>query len=63
LSGYPYSKKPERVCYTPATTDTLSVTIVTFTDTPDSKTYKTAKMPDGRTWIAENLNYTPKSVR
>lgn len=29
----------------------------TFTDGRDGKSYKTAKMPDGRTWLAENLNY------
>jgi uncharacterized protein (TIGR02145 family) len=28
----------------------------TFTDTRDRKTYKTVKMPDGKTWMAENLN-------
>lgn len=28
-----------------------------FTDSRDGKTYKTVKMPDGETWMAENLNY------
>ncbi len=28
-----------------------------FTDPRDGKTYKTVKMPDGKTWMAENLNY------
>lgn len=28
-----------------------------FTDSRDGKTYKTVKMPDGKTWMAENLNY------
>jgi uncharacterized protein (TIGR02145 family) len=28
----------------------------TFTDTRDGKIYKTVKMPDGKTWMAENLN-------
>ncbi|MCQ2104323.1 MAG: fibrobacter succinogenes major paralogous domain-containing protein [Fibrobacter sp.] len=29
----------------------------TFRDPRDGKTYKTVKMPDGETWMAENLNY------
>jgi uncharacterized protein (TIGR02145 family) len=28
-----------------------------FTDARDGKRYKTVKMPDGKTWMAENLNY------
>jgi hypothetical protein len=32
----------------------------TFTDTRDGQTYKTVKMPDGKTWMAENLNYQTK---
>jgi uncharacterized protein (TIGR02145 family) len=28
----------------------------TFTDTRDGKIYKTVKMPDGKTWMAQNLN-------
>lgn len=28
-----------------------------FTDPRDGKKYKTVKMPDGKTWMAENLNY------
>jgi uncharacterized protein (TIGR02145 family) len=28
-----------------------------FTDPRDGKTYKTVKMPDGKVWFAENLNY------
>lgn len=28
-----------------------------FRDPRDGKTYKTVKMPDGETWMAENLNY------
>jgi uncharacterized protein (TIGR02145 family) len=32
-----------------------------FTDTRDGKTYKTVKMPDGKTWMAENLNYKVKN--
>lgn len=31
-----------------------------FTDSRDGKTYKTVKMPDGKTWMAENLNYKMK---
>jgi uncharacterized protein (TIGR02145 family) len=30
----------------------------TFTDPRDGKRYKTVVMPDGRTWFAQNLNYT-----
>ena len=29
----------------------------TFTDTRDGQTYKTVIMPDGMTWMAQNLNY------
>jgi len=32
----------------------------TLTDTRDRKTYKTTKTPDGKTWMAENLNYQPQ---
>jgi len=32
-----------------------------FTDKRDGKTYRTAKMPDGKVWMAENLNYQPQS--
>jgi len=28
-----------------------------FTDNRNGKSYKTVKMPDGKTWLAENLNY------
>jgi len=34
-----------------------SVTYDTFKDSRDGKKYRTIKMPDGRTWMAENLNY------
>jgi uncharacterized protein (TIGR02145 family) len=30
----------------------------TFIDPRDGKSYKTVVMPDGRTWFAQNLNYT-----
>jgi len=33
----------------------------TFTDKRDGKTYKTVKMPDGKIWMAENLNYETES--
>ena len=33
----------------------------TFTDTRDGQTYKTVKMPDGKTWMAQNLNYKTDS--
>jgi len=32
----------------------------TLTDERDGKTYKTVKMPDGKTWMAQNLNYKPQ---
>jgi len=32
----------------------------TFTDIRDGKTYKTVKMPDGKIWMTENLNYETK---
>ncbi|GBU21803.1 hypothetical protein R80B4_01703 [Fibrobacteres bacterium R8-0-B4] len=37
--------------------DTLPVTFGTLADARDGKTYKTAEMPDGKTWTAENMNY------
>jgi len=33
----------------------------TFTDERDGQTYKTVKMPDGKVWMAQNLNYKPES--
>jgi uncharacterized protein (TIGR02145 family) len=33
----------------------------TFTDERDGQTYRTVKMPDGRVWMAQNLNYKPES--
>ena len=33
-------------------------TTATFVDPRDGKQYKTVVMPDGRTWFAQNLNYT-----
>jgi len=35
----------------------------TFTDTRDGQTYKTAKMPDGKTWMAENLRFKAAKSR
>jgi len=32
-----------------------------FIDERDGKTYKTVKMPDGRVWMAENLNFETES--
>jgi uncharacterized protein (TIGR02145 family) len=40
-----------------ATSDTLSVTYDTLTDKRDGKSYRTVRMPDGKRWMAENLNY------
>jgi hypothetical protein len=34
-----------------------SAQTVTFTDARDGKQYKSVKMPDGKTWFAENLRY------
>jgi len=31
----------------------------TFTDERDKQVYRTVKMPDGRIWMAQNLNYKP----
>lgn len=33
----------------------------TFIDARDGKTYRTVVMPDGKTWMAENLNYRDSS--
>jgi uncharacterized protein (TIGR02145 family) len=33
----------------------------TFTDERDGQTYRTVKMPDGKVWMAQNLNYKPES--
>jgi uncharacterized protein (TIGR02145 family) len=37
--------------------DTATGATATFTDQRDGKQYKTVVMPDGKTWMAENLNY------
>jgi uncharacterized protein (TIGR02145 family) len=41
-----------------ASSSTVTGTIATFTDPRDGKKYKTVVMPDGKTWFAQNLNYT-----
>jgi len=33
----------------------------TFIDERDGQTYRTVKMPDGKVWMAQNLNYKPES--
>jgi len=33
----------------------------TFTDERDGQTYRTVRMPDGKVWMAQNLNYKPES--
>jgi uncharacterized protein (TIGR02145 family) len=39
-------------------TDTASPTAAgTLTDCRDGQTYRTVKMPDGKTWMAQNMNY------
>jgi uncharacterized protein (TIGR02145 family) len=40
------------------TAGTATGSTATFTDARDGKQYKTVVMPDGRTWFAQNLNYT-----
>jgi len=35
--------------------------IGTFTDERDGQTYRTVKMPDGKVWMAQNLNYKSES--
>jgi len=41
--------------------DRRVTTVAAITDPRDGQTYKTVKMPDGKTWMAENLNYAPKT--
>ncbi|MDR0692046.1 MAG: hypothetical protein LBF69_03300 [Prevotellaceae bacterium] len=40
------------------TAGTVTSATATFVDPRDRKRYKTVVMPDGRTWFAQNLNYT-----
>jgi uncharacterized protein (TIGR02145 family) len=40
------------------TAGTATGATATFTDPRDGKKYKTVVMPDGRTWFAQDLNYT-----
>jgi uncharacterized protein (TIGR02145 family) len=35
-----------------------TATLVPYMDPRDGKIYQTVKMPDGKTWFAQNLNYT-----
>ena len=42
--------------FAPPSTETGAT--ATFRDPRDGKPYKTVVMPDGRTWFAQNLNYT-----
>jgi uncharacterized protein (TIGR02145 family) len=39
----------------------MGETAGTFTDERDGQTYRTVKMPDGKVWMAQNLNYKPES--
>jgi len=39
----------------------LSITYDTLTDKRDGQKYRTVKMPDGKTWMAQNLNYETDS--
>jgi uncharacterized protein (TIGR02145 family) len=41
---------------------TVTGCIATFIDPRDGKRYKTVVMPDGKTWFAQNLNYTKDLV-
>ncbi|GBU22107.1 hypothetical protein R80B4_02012 [Fibrobacteres bacterium R8-0-B4] len=45
----------------PETPDTLPITYDTLIDGRDGKTYKTVKMPDGKVWMAQNINYQANS--
>jgi uncharacterized protein (TIGR02145 family)/uncharacterized repeat protein (TIGR02543 family) len=56
------SKKPKQET-APESPDTLSVTYDTLSDARDGKRYRTVKMPDGKTWMAENLNYQTDGSR
>jgi|GEM_PF-978963 len=38
--------------------ESSSSTAEPLTDPRDSKTYRTVQMPDGKTWMAQNLNFT-----
>jgi uncharacterized protein (TIGR02145 family) len=40
------------------TAGTATSATATFIDPRDGKSYKTVVMPDGKTWFAQNLNYT-----
>ena len=40
------------------TAGTTTGATATFTDPRDGKRYKTVRMPDGKIWFAQNLNYT-----
>jgi uncharacterized protein (TIGR02145 family) len=40
------------------TAGTATSATATFVDPRDGKSYKTVVMPDGKTWFAQNLNYT-----
>jgi uncharacterized protein (TIGR02145 family) len=44
------------------TAGTQTSATATFTDPRDGKRYKTVVMPDGKTWFAQNLNYTKDMV-
>jgi uncharacterized protein (TIGR02145 family) len=44
------------------TAGTTTGATATFTDSRDGRQYKTVVMPDGRTWFAQNLNYTKDLV-
>jgi uncharacterized protein (TIGR02145 family) len=37
--------------------------LTNFTDSRDSKIYKTVKMPNGKVWFAENLNYAAEGSK
>ncbi|MDR2592889.1 MAG: fibrobacter succinogenes major paralogous domain-containing protein [Chitinispirillales bacterium] len=45
---------------TATSTATAKTAVMTFTDARDGQTYRAAKMPDGRIWMAQNLNYKPE---
>ncbi len=60
VSAYNSDGECPRYSEVSATTETVTKIIGTLTDSRNGKEYKTATI-DGKTWMAENLNYVPQS--